>query len=205
MFNQFINNISNDKIHNQNLLMEISKNILNNFFLISKFSNKQYFINDIEFYISSKQHNIDIDENNGKQITHCNERQLLFKKWYIHRMGKNENSSLSLIQGAGIDICIGNKEKKMYGGILIRSIIDMKTNSIFYGPQKVVREIFQLQNLYHKNKECFIKYTNIIEQKNIDDINNLLHVQKLSYSLNKQIIADKRINVNNNLLYRFRW
>ncbi len=205
MFNYCADKITCNQKENEKILLTFSQKFLNEFILISKISGKKYFISDIEFYISSKNHNIDKDKDNGKEITHCNERQLLTNQWYVHRTGKLSSSSLSLIQGAGIDICMGNKDKNIYTGILVREIIDCENNIKYHGPQKVVREIFQLPTLYHENKAKFINFTNQIENKSIFDTESLLFLEKNSNHFKKKIVSDKRINVNNNLLYRCRW
>lgn len=193
----FCDTISNDIKNNEKIIHHIGNTIINNYILHSKISNAKYFISDVEFYISSPHHQIDIDSKSGRKIVHCNERQLLQNAFYIHKTGK----SYSLIQGAGIDLCFGNN-KDIYTGILIREIIDIKTGAKFHGPQKVLKTLLNLPLFYGEYKQTYIDYATTIESMDILNQENLLHLTTTKNNLTTTL--DKRVNVNSPLLYRVR-
>ena len=190
--------ISNDIKKNEEVFLTIGSFILNNFILHSKFANAKYFITDVEFYISSLIHNIDVSDKNGKSVVHCTNRQLLNSEFYIHRVG----SSFALIQGAGIDLCFGSIKDNIYAGVLIREITDIKTGEIFHGPQKVLRTLLNLPLFYGEYKNTYINRATLVEAKNIYNPENELFLEKLKTENDFNIIPDVRINVPNNLLYR---
>ena len=191
--------VSNNIKENEKIFFDVGNFILNNFVLHSKFSNSKYFISDVEFYLSSPTHNIDVSDKTGKTIVHCTKRQLLNSEFYIHRIG----STFALIQGAGIDLCFGNN-KDIYTGILIREIINIETGEKFHGPQKVLRTLLNLPLFYGEYKQTYIERSQMVEEKNIYDPENPLYLEKLEKANDFQIIPDLRINVPNNLLYRIR-
>lgn len=98
--------------------------------------------------------------------------------WYFHRQ-----NSISYKSGTykGVDITFGDTSKrKVYGGILIRSIYDVKNKCVIEGPCKVVDHVLKKNNvltideLVRKAKD---------NNENIDDIipitnNKLLHIEK---------------------------
>ena len=57
MFNYCADKITCNQKENEKILLTFSQKFLNEFIVISKISGKKYFISDIEFYISSKNHN----------------------------------------------------------------------------------------------------------------------------------------------------
>ncbi len=195
----FSSEISNNIKGNEEIFFDVGSFILNNFILHSKFSNAKYFISDVEFYISSPSHNIDVSDKTGKTVVHCTNRQLLNREFYIHRVG----SVFALIQGAGIDLCFGNN-KDIYAGILIREIVNIETGEKFHGPQKVLRTLLNLPLFYGEYKQSYIERSQMVEEKNIYDPENPLYLEKLEKANDFQVISDLRVNVPNKLLYRVR-
>jgi hypothetical protein len=199
MLNNFANKITNNQTKNEELLFSIGSKIINNFLINSSITNKDYYITDIEFYISSPIHTIDKDITTNREITHCHPRQLEKEIYYIHRIG-HKSDSFSLIQGAGIDLCFGDVSSNTFIGILIREIKDVQTDEIFHVPQKVLKTLLNLPVLYGEYKEKFITLAKEIESETIFSKSNPLFIKK---SLNNlQTEQTKRVNVNNNLLYR---
>ncbi|MBD5398302.1 hypothetical protein HDR60_02220 [bacterium] len=191
--------VSNNIKENEKIFFDVGNFILNNFILHSKFSNTKYFISDVEFYISSPTHNIDVSDKTNKTVVHCTKRQLLNSEFYIHRIG----STFALIQGAGIDLCFGNNND-IYAGILIREIINIETGEKFHGPQKVLRTLLNLPLFYGEYKQTYIERSQIVEAKNIYNPENQLYLEKLKNPNYFQVIPDLRVNVPNKLLYRIK-
>ena len=54
-------------------------------------------------------------------------------KWYMHRMTAKNPMSFKGGSYKGMDLTFGDN-KNSYGGILIRSILDLKTNEYIEGP-----------------------------------------------------------------------
>ena len=196
--NNFCEFITNNQKENEKILFDIGSYIIKNFQLTSKITNKKFFINDIEFYISSPNHQIDKNIETHHEITHCNQRQLENSVYYIHKTGK----SYSLIQGSGIDFCFGCAKKCIYTGILIRELFDTQTNEIFHGPQKVLRTLLNLPKFYGEYKNDYINYALQIEKYKIYDKENLLQIDILKPPRNITTCLDKRVNVKSNLYYR---
>lgn len=95
-------------------------------------SNKRFKIVELEFYVKNSRNPADAD-----LYTHGNEKQLKFGEWYDHP--------------AGLDFTIGNNSD-IYGGILIRSILDIETNEFINGPLNVKAHF--VKNGYKKNDSC---------------------------------------------------
>ena len=90
---------------------------MNNYCL--KVADKEYEFCEIEIYYNDK-------KNHNDPYVHSKEEQLNFGTWYFN--------------GFGLDITIGNKEKNIHGGILIRGV--KENGKYFNGPSIVLREIF---------------------------------------------------------------
>ncbi|MEQ6119653.1 hypothetical protein [Reichenbachiella sp. MALMAid0571] len=127
----------------------IAKVLLNHFELTTK--ENSYRIREIEFYYYSVIHK--------DFYCHKNERQLTNQKLYFHRF-KDPEKYVRLKQ-KGIDITFGNEET-VYGGILIRSIENIKTSEIITGIGNLTNQIisdidgtFSIVELYKSDKNIF--------------------------------------------------
>jgi hypothetical protein len=128
---------------------EIAKVLLNRTKLISK--NNSYRIREIEFYYYSSYH-LDI-------YCHKNKRQLTSLRLYFHRF-KDPKKYIRLKQ-KGMDITIG-KGSSVYGGILIRTVENIKTKVIYTGIGNLSNQIIKdiggtvyIQELYNSDKNIF--------------------------------------------------
>jgi len=119
-------------------------------------------IQEIEFYYHSVDH--------PDPYVHKNKRQLEFCNWYFHRF-KEVDSFLKFSRN-GVDITFGNKNKDIYGGILIRKIFNIDTKEKIKGINHVVKylisdiskeEITKLAteniNIFDDNYPLFLKGT----------------------------------------------
>jgi len=134
---------------NLNEIFETTKNIsiqagfdeLANYLMnkcVLEINNDEYRIAEIEFYyFDEKKHN-DIHTHRDK----CQKKSNVF---YFHP--------------AGVDITFGNEH--YYGGILLRSIINLQTNEYIIGPHKVAYEEFLKCN---KNNKLIIE----LKEKKLD-------------------------------------
>ena len=89
-------------------------------------------LREIEFYLYDEVLHPD-------SYAHKNKRQLEFGEWYFHRFKDIEPFLKS--NRNGVDITFGNKEKGIYGGILIRKIENAETKELIVGINKVAREL----------------------------------------------------------------
>ncbi len=95
--------------------------------------NNNFNLREIEIYLFDKDLHPDT-------YAHKNKRQLEFGEWYFHRFTDIEPFLKS--NRNGLDITFGNKEKGIYGGILIRKIENVETKDLIVGINKVARELF---------------------------------------------------------------
>ena len=110
----------------ENDFERIASEIMNDWILQVEAS--KYRITEIEFYFKSDKH---LDN-----YTHGHEIQKKIGHWYFH--------------GSGVDITFGNDN--YYGGILIRALynLDSNSNKYIYGPIKVVTELLgSLTSVYY--------------------------------------------------------
>ncbi|HLX54298.1 MAG TPA: hypothetical protein VKR58_10170 [Aquella sp.] len=87
---------------------------------------------EIEIYFYDKEIHKD-------PYTHKNPRQGEFGEWYFHRY--TDISTFLKSNRNGVDITFGNKDQKLFGGILIRKIQNTTTNELIVGINKVSREL----------------------------------------------------------------
>lgn len=127
----------------------IAKVLLNHTELITK--ENSYRIREIEFYYYSANHT--------DFYCHKNERQLTNQRLYFHRF-KDPVKYVRLKQ-KGIDITLG-KGDSIFGGILIRTIENTKTNEIITGIGNLTNQIisdidgtFSILELYKSDKNIF--------------------------------------------------
>eukprot|EP01059_Diplonema_ambulator_P035251 TRINITY_DN8223_c0_g1_i3.p1 TRINITY_DN8223_c0_g1~~TRINITY_DN8223_c0_g1_i3.p1 ORF type:complete len:254 (+),score=45.70 TRINITY_DN8223_c0_g1_i3:38-799(+) len=76
--------------------------------------------------------------------THRNDDQLELCSWYFHRQG---NGSYKGGTYKGMDLTFGCRENKLYGGFLVRSIQEVRTNAVVEGPCLVVNKILELNQV----------------------------------------------------------
>lgn len=103
-----------------NWFKSIASELMNNYVL--KVNKKKYRLTELEFYYFKQKDHED-------KHAHQHGQQLTSGQWYFH--------------GSGLDITFGDKAKKIFGGILIRGIIDIKNYKYIDGSLKVVTEIFK--------------------------------------------------------------
>ena len=96
--------------------------------------NEQFYLRDIElFYYNETDH--------PDPYVHQDPRQLEFGEWYFHSF--TDAKSFIASQWNGVDITFGNKSKKIYGGILIQKLQNIKTGELIDGVNATVKRIIQ--------------------------------------------------------------
>lgn len=108
----------------------IADKILNNSELVV--GETRFRICEIEFYYRNEEHN--------DEYVHSHKNQLEFGKFYFHRY---HNGSYKSGTYKGMDLAFGDVSKKLYCGILIRSIQDLKTGDFIEGPCRSVNKILE--------------------------------------------------------------
>lgn len=111
--------------------VDISDILLNKSVLLVK--NTSFRLCEIEFYYKNSSHN--------DQYVHGIEDQKTFEGFYFHRY---KNGTYKAGTYKGLDMTFGNMNT--YFGILIRSMIDMNTNTFIEGPCRCVNKILELFN-----------------------------------------------------------
>jgi hypothetical protein len=116
-----------------NQFRHLAEVLLNSYVLNT--SKGHYRFTEIEFYTYNKDWHPDC-------FTHKDKLQLQKGKWYFH---KNEKGTLKNGKRKGLDITIGNPNECIYGGILLRAMVNMKDindiKNYIYGPSKLVDKI----------------------------------------------------------------
>jgi hypothetical protein len=103
------------------------KKILNDYKLVV--GDQNYSIEEIELYYHSPDHE--------DTYTHKSKDQLKNSKWYFHKYGNGTYKSGTY---KGLDMTFGNGDDS-YGGALIRSISNDKTDEFITGPCNAVNHI----------------------------------------------------------------
>lgn len=149
---------------------KIAENMLNNF--IIEISNIRYRILNIEFYYYNFEKHPDCN-------VHQSERQLKSHQWYLHKNSINPN-----YHRKGIDYTFGHNNN--YGGILIKSAIELNTNKKPLSQSFFVNDLVEKLNCKHPlDKDKFKK---IIEQNN--DL-KLIQINQKKYTVKTK----ERINL----------
>jgi len=161
------------------LFKKLAKIILTNYILL--INKKKFRIAEIEIYYRSKNHD--------DTYVHCDEDQLKYGYFYFH---KYKNGTYKNGTWKGMDITFGNG-KDIYFGILIRSIYDIKNDTIVEGPCKVVNKILELYNVDTINNFTNNNMINIFK----NDKNFILVKQKN----NNKIYMGTRIGLSDKNLY----
>lgn len=165
-----------DEFHNY--FENIAYNLLNNYILF--INNDEYILSELEFYWRGKNHD-DV-------FVHCNSDQKKFGTWYFHKFGNNYKNGTY----KGLDIVFGNDE--YYGGILIRSITNIKSSQFIEGPCLCVDHILSKNNV--KNIEELVKKINISKsQIDNNNNNNPIYLKYLSNLPKKNIYKSPRVGL----------
>ncbi|MGB5988959.1 MAG: hypothetical protein WBG43_04405 [Marinifilaceae bacterium] len=103
---------------------------------------KKYRITELEFYYFNEVNHIDL-------YAHKHKMQQEFAKWYVH--------------GSGVDITFG--DNGAFGGILIRGIQNVTTESFISGPLNVLNTFLSdIENTDDKLNSLVLEYNDIHEE-----------------------------------------
>jgi hypothetical protein len=113
---------------------KVANILLNEFILVV--SGNPYRLFEIEFYYHSPVH--------PDPFVHRHPQQLTRGRWYFHKKG---DIALSGIY-RGVDLSFGDETTKIYGGILIRGIVNPENQKDYvYGPAKCVNHFRENLNV----------------------------------------------------------
>lgn len=110
---------------------DISDILMNKSVLIVK--GNSFRLCEIEFYYKNTLHN--------DEYVHSIRDQQTFEGFYFHRY---KNGSYKSGTYKGLDMTFGNDATNTYFGILIRSMLDLSTNTFIEGPCRCVNRILEL-------------------------------------------------------------
>lgn len=127
----------------QETFSDIAENLLNKHAI--KTHDTLYRIKEIEFYWHSPEHHID---NSTYKRIHVHPKN---GDWYFHY--------------SGVDIALNNEITGGYGGILIRSILDVKNNRIYKGPMVCAMRLFSGTNAFTESIKTRIVPHNFNKEK----------------------------------------
>lgn len=94
----------NDKPKMKQQFEEIATKLFNNYQIVNESEGKSYYFSDLEFYLFSSEH----------------------QDYYIHRGKAQGMTGKFWHHQSGVDLTFGDEVKEIWGGILIRGIIDTK-------------------------------------------------------------------------------
>ncbi len=134
----------------ENDFLRIANEILNNYIL--HVDKEKYRILNIEFYFYNHTNHKDYNSH-ALKYKRAKERLMLSGKWYLHKMSINLKYTYK-----GLDYTFGNG--KIYGGILIKEAMNIKTKKIF-SQSNFVNELISVLKPF--SKESFL---NIVENSN---------------------------------------
>jgi hypothetical protein len=109
----------------------VAKKLMNSYKLIVNHEG-EYRIAEVEFYLKNEDAHKDT-------FTHCDPIQAKNGKWYFHRMNPTNPMSFKAGTYKGMDLTFGGE--KVFGGILIRALYNIKTKQYIDGPCNTVKEI----------------------------------------------------------------
>jgi hypothetical protein len=158
---------------------KVAELLINNHLLIA--GEAHYEIKEVEFYYLSESHD--------DPYVHKNERQGKFGSWYFHRLISFEDYKHPR---RGLDLTFGNKEKKIYGGILIRAIKPIDGNEYTQGPSRVVGKL--LDNLETSKIQYHLENPDEVPENVAFNSETSLHIIE-SKPLNIEIYTDKRFGL----------
>jgi len=158
---------------------KVAELLINHHLLIA--GDAQYEIKELEFYYLSETHE--------DPYVHKNERQGKFGSWYFHRLKSFEDYKHTR---RGLDLTFGNKEKKIYGGILIRAIKPIDGNEYTQGPSKVVGKL--LEHLDTSKMQYHLENPNELPDNGAFNSETSLHIIE-SKPLNIKIFTGNRFGL----------
>ncbi|MGB6327984.1 MAG: hypothetical protein WBF48_03600 [Halarcobacter sp.] len=163
-----IKTISQETIYQS--FKKIAEDMLNNF--IIEINGVQYRILNIEFYYYNFVKHSDCN-------VHQHERQLKSHQWYLHK-----NSINPAYHRKGIDYTFG--DGKNYGGILIKTVKNLTTNSEPLSQSNFIKDLVESLKFKHPNDTK--KFKQIIEETD--------NLKLKPYKLDKHsIISKERVNL----------
>ncbi|CAG8496623.1 9579_t:CDS:1 [Ambispora gerdemannii] len=133
-----------------------------------------YAIIEIEFYLNDNNKN-----NHSDPFAHSHNDQLMLGNFYFHRAGSTGYRGGTR---KGLDITFGSVAENIYGGILLRTIQNLKTNEIIEGPSLIVDKIMELCG---KDRQRILSVRELVEDvwnrkigafKNMHNSNNLVYI-----------------------------
>ncbi len=131
------------KSNNQSIdFLEISDLLFNK--TILKIKDIKFRFVEIEFYLYTQDHK--------DQYTYQHPDQLLYNYWSFHKYAKGNKYINSNFRG--LDFSLGNKEKGIYLGILIRGVQNLNNNEFTHGPSLFVGKLLEIAEC--KNIEEFV-------------------------------------------------
>lgn len=150
---------------------------------------------EVEFYYHSKEH--------PDPYPHKDVQQAQTGYWYFHRCPTKSGSLSHHRTGnsyrngtfKGLDISLGSKKKKSYGGVLIRSLFDLKTKEVVCGPSLCVDAILSASSC--SDISTFVK-TYLEEDDSIENENFLLYSRIHAKQRKAEIYSSMRIGLNLN-------
>ncbi len=141
---------------------------------------ESYLIREIEFYYSSGDHT--------DHYCHENPRQLTNSRLYFHRF--NNPEKYKKLRRKGIDITIGD-DSNVYGGILIRTLQNIKTKEVISGIGKITNEIIdeiggaEIITTIYENDNSILDQNSILRLLETEN-NNLTIYKKQRIGLNRK-------------------
>lgn len=171
-------------------LDELSEYILNK--IILRIKDQRYRICEIEYYIYGGEH---LDA-----YTHQNKDQLEFGKFYFHKYKTGAYRSGTY---KGMDITLGDKDNKVYFGILIRSVYNLDSKLFIEGPCRTVNKLLE-----HFGKPDVKAFMTGKQQLTIDNPNNEVWLE-LANIPEEEVYKGPRIGLSDKypefrtILYRY--
>lgn len=206
-YSEYIN--LNSNVYRECNSIEEKFDILTSFLLkdiVLIIAGEEYSLEEIELYYYSNNHR--------DRYTHRSADQLQNSKWYFHKF---KNGSYKGGTYKGLDITIGNGIDA-YGGILLRSIMNINTNMFIQGPCKIVDHIIEqtengsLQELinemndldvFNKKNEFYLKHNKKSGEKSSETIFSGPRVG-LSLKFPKYLIKNYRFIKKPNKIVKYR-
>lgn len=136
-------------------------------------------IEEVEIYYNSNAHKDEYVHNNKDQLTNG--------KWYFHQY---HNGSYKGGTYKGMDITFGNG-KDIYGGVLIRSIMNENDNEFITGPCNTVNYI--LKQFEHNEVKELVK---TMKSLDIFDKKNPFHITISNNNTNEKIFTGPRVGLS---------
>lgn len=170
--------IYDDCKSNEEKFKKFATYLLNQFEM--KIGNDVITLEELEIYYKSEDHQ--------DNYTHQCKDQLTNKMWYFHQY---HNGTYKSGTYKGLDITFGNKEKSIYGGVLIRSINNSTTNEFITGPCNTVN--YMLKKMECKEVEDLVAKMSSL---NICNNKNPFYLVENSESKQDKIFTGPRVGLS---------